>query len=975
MRANHRRAVRSEITAGRLAFALRWAACGSLALAGFGETILGVGTVQRASGAEAAPALTFEREVRPILKTHCFMCHGEEEEKSGELDMRLVRLMHAGGESGAAIVAGKPEESLLWKRVEAEEMPPGPKKLSAKERELIANWIRDGAKTAREEPLDPADARFTEEELGHWAFRPVTRPSLPEFVDARSLGPIDRLVLATLRKEGLDFAPQADPRTWLRRVRFGLTGLPPSPQELAEFLADPSPSARQNVVDRLLQSPQYGVRWARHWLDVAGYAESEGQAEKDQPRPHAWRYRDYVVKAFNDDLPYDKFLIEQLAGDLLIEGEPDPNNDRHAELLAATGFLRQVKDITQTDDTLANRNQTVADTVQVFSSAVLGLTVACAQCHDHRYDPITIEDYYRLRAVLDPVMPIRQWKKPSERLIDMTNESTRQARAAIEAEAVALQEEINARRREHCQKIQDREIMAAPEELRESLRKAVTTPEKDQTPEQKALLEKHPKVRTIDWIVGQLVEYDNAAHRGFQEEEKKVAAIRDRKPIDRLVMAVRETNPKPESHVFFRGDPESPQARVEPGELAVLLLGRGVDAGAIAGEAAANRQTSVAVTDPRATNGTTDAGDICDPAENEEASIASGVTASAPITDRLSYARHLTDGKHPLVARVIVNRVWMHHFGEGLVRTPGDFGLNGSRPSHPELLDWLADDFVRSGWSIKRLHRQIVLSQVYGQVSGITQTSGLAAASGSGPTDAGSASPDPADGETRQRWMKSRELDPDNRWLGRMKLRRLDAEAIRDAVLAISGQLDDQMGGPSVPVSEDDEGKAVIGNRLLRDGLFAGINGAGSEAFRRSLYLSAHRSLRLNVLQTFDLPELSPNCQQRGSSTVTPQALLLMNDGWVVELAERISQRVWDEGGDATGRMKLAFELTFGHEPTEKEITVSQAFWDGQTELFRGDTEAAWQEKMKQDPEAATRRGLASLCQMLVASNRFLYLE
>jgi hypothetical protein len=409
--------------------------------------------------------------------------------------------------------------------------------------------------------------------------------------------------------------------------------------------------------------------------------------------------------------------------------------------------------------------------------------------------------------------------------------------------------------------------------------------------------------------------------------------------------------------------------------LAVLLLGRGVDAGAIAGEAAANRQTSVAVTDPRATTGTTDAGDICDPAENEEVSIASGVTASAPITDRLSYARHLTDGKHPLVARVIVNRVWMHHFGEGLVRTPGDFGLNGSRPSHPELLDWLADDFVRSGWSIKRLHRQIVLSQVYGQVSGITQTSGLAAASGSGPTDAGSASPDPADGETRQRWMKSRELDPDNRWLGRMKLRRLDAEAIRDAVLAISGQLDDQMGGPSVPVSEDDEGKAVIGNRLLRDGLFAGINGAGSEAFRRSLYLSAHRSLRLNVLQTFDLPELSPNCQQRGSSTVTPQALLLMNDGWVVELAERISQRVWDEGGDAKGRMKLAFELTFGHEPTEKEITVSQAFWDGQTELFRGDTEAAWQEKMKQDPEAATRRGLASLCQMLVASNRFLYLE
>lgn len=902
--------------------------CGSQTFAASPADVAPDRTAASAGDEPAAVSLTFEKDVRPILKAHCFLCHGEEPEKAGELDLRLVRRMVEGGDSGAALVPGEPDESLVWHRIDDDEMPPGPKKLSDQERTVISAWIRQGANTVREEPLDPDEVRFTEEERGHWAFRPVVRPELPAVPEAgRHLAPIDRFVYEKLRERGLAFSAAADRRTWLRRVTFGLTGLPPTREEISDFLADGSADAERRVVDRLLKSPQYGVRWARHWLDVAGYAESEGQVEKDRPRPHMWRYRDYVVDALNRDLPYDRFLVEQLAGDLLIDGPVDPNDARHARLIAATGFLRQARDITQTDDTLANRNQTVADTLDIVSSSILGLTVACAQCHDHRYDPILIEDYYRLRAVFEPVMPIRQWRKPSERLVDMTDDATRAARDAIEAEAVALQQDINDRRRAHCQTIQDREIDAAPEAVRDLLRQAIDTPPKERTPAQTTLLDRYPKVRTIDWIVGQLVEYDNAAHRRFQEEEKQVTAIRARKPLDRVLMAVRETESPVESHVFFRGDPESPGEPVGPGELSVLVSHRA----------------------PR-----------------------------SAIEDRLDYARHLTDGNHPLVARVIVNRVWLHHFGQGLVRTPGDFGLNGERPTHPELLDWLADDLVRHGWSLKRLHRQIVLSRTYGQASGLDPGDRLSAdrAVSDDPAWPTGDEASPTSHEVaRASWLDSRQRDPENRWLGRMPLRRLDAEAIRDAILAISDQLDVQLSGPSVAISEDQEGKAVIGSRRLRDGLFAGIDGVGREAARRSLYLSAQRSLRLDLLQTFDLPEMVPNCQLRDASTVTPQALLLMNDGWVVNASEQMAGRLWSGADTAEDRVRLAFELAFARPPTAEELDDSLAFWERQADMFRQFSDPDWREKLREQPDAASLRGLASLCQMLIASNRFLYLE
>ncbi len=640
------------------------------------------------ASSEAAPhlannVLTFEKDVRPIFKANCFQCHGEEPELSGGLDLRLVRLMRAGGDSGAAIGAGPATgdvgNSLLWERVESDEMPPGSKKLSHDEKQTIIDWLSAGATTARAEPADPNEAKFTEEELGHWSFQPVAEVSLPELHTTEFSNsdptPLDRFIADRLLSEGLSFSTPADRATLLRRLNFDLHGLPPSLEELADFMADDSADAYERVVDRLLASPQYGVHWARHWLDVVGYAESDGNLTNDQPRPHAWYYRDYVVKSLNDDKPYDQFLVEQLAGDELLEGPPDRNNTEHVSLIAATGFLRMAPDITQTDNTLMDRNQAVADVLNVVGSAVLGLSVGCAQCHDHRYDPITIDDYYRLRAVFDPAFPLHQWKPPRERLLDLTDDITREQSTAIEAQAVAMQQDISQRRREHCRGIQNREIEQAPEELRAQLRIAVDTKPEEQTPEQKQLLTNDPVDRTHFRESIELIEYDMPTYRAFEAEEAKVAEIRKTKPLERLLMTVDESREAiPESRVFFRGNPESPTRAIEAGELTVLT----------------NARSHVAI-----------------PSLAEETPRTTG--------RRLAYARQLTDGTHPLVARVIVNRVWMHHFGQGLVTTPGDFGLNGDLPSHPQLLDWLASDFVAGQWSLKRLHKQILMSRTYQQ--------------------------------------------------------------------------------------------------------------------------------------------------------------------------------------------------------------------------------------------------------------------
>ena len=848
-------------------------------------------------------ALKFETDVRPILKAACFHCHGEEKKKRGGLDVRLVHLMQTGGDSGEAIVPGDPEASLLWQQVASDEMPDGPKKLTADQKQIILDWIAQGAKTIRLEPKDPDSVRFTEEELSHWSFQPVKEPRVPRPSGFDIRTPIDAFVAERMAKRRLRFSPRAGRETLIRRITYDLTGLPPTATEVEAFVDDETPQAWPRLVERLLSSPEFGVRWGRHWLDVAGYAESDGGSGNDTRRPNAWHYRDYVFESFNRNKPIDQFLREQIAGDELIDGKPDTNNPRHVELLTATGFMRMAPDPTQSSNSLADRNQAAADAVQVIGSSTLGLTVGCAQCHDHKYDPIGIDDYYRFRAIFDPVFPLKKWQQPSARLVDVTSAEDRKKAEEIEARAKEMDAAIQAKKTELAKTIQAAKLSDVPEEVREETLQAVLAPSKERTERQKELLDLYPMIKPVSFIAGFLVEYDNAAYREFEKQKAEVTKVRETKPPKRLVrVATEQQDVVPVSAVLFRGNPNSPGEKVQPGELAVLSQ---------AGQAPAlpvNEST-------RTTTGR-----------------------------RIAYASHLTNGQHPLTARVFVNRIWQHHFGQGIVDTPGDFGLNSEPPSHPELLDWLAADFVKHGWDQKRLHRMILLSTVYQQ--------------------------------SARRTPELDAVDPENRLLARANLRRLEAEAVRDFILATTGDLNLESGGPSIPVTTDAEGKVVIGVTKIRDGLAAGVRGQNEAAFRRSAFIESNRSLPLNMLATFDLPEMKPNCDRRRSTTVATQSLWFLNDDQIIGLTGGLADRLFtNHPTEADQRLDALFRKLFATAPTDEEQQYLSSFLERQEELFRADPNAEWQKKIKAQPDAPARRSLAALAQVLMASNRFLYID
>ena len=853
--------------------------------------------------AKSVKILSFEADVRPILKAACFHCHGEEKKKHGGLDVRLVHLMKTGGESGAAIVPEKPDQSLLWKQIISDKMPDGPKKLTPNQKQIIREWIRQGAKTARPEPEDPDSIRFTEEELTHWAFKPIKKYSVPMPAGFEIRTPIDGFIANRLSKLGIEFSPPASRESLIRRITFDLTGLPPSPSEVEEFINNETPQAWSRLVDRLLDSPEFGVRWGRHWLDVAGYAESEGGSGNDIKRPHAWHFRNYVIQSFNQNKPIDQFIIEQIAGDELIDSIPDNKNPRHVELLTATGFMRMAPDSTQNDNSLENRNQAAADAIQVISSSMLGLTVGCAQCHDHKYDPIGIDDYYQFRAIFDPVFPLKKWQQPSSRLIDITSAEDQKKAEQIEEKAKKMDAEIQAKKNALAKIIQAAKVKDVPETVRDETLQAVLTPQQKQTDRQKGLLDLYPMVKPVSFIAGFLVEYDNAAHRDFEKQKGEVTKVRATKPPKKMLrIATEQPDIVPESAIFFRGNPNSPGEKVQPKELTVLTQ--------------TNRKISLPINDKnRVTTGR-----------------------------RLAYAQHLTDGRHPLTARVFVNRVWKHHFGRGIVNTPGDFGLNGDSPSHPKLLDWLSNDFVEHGWNHKRLHRMILLSTVYQQSS--------------------------------KRNPILDKLDPENRLLARYNLRRLEAEAVRDFILATTYNLNLNTGGPSVPVTTDGEGKVVIGIQKIRDGLAAGVSEQNYAALRRSAFVEVNRSSPLNILATFDLPEMTPNCDNRRETTVATQSLWFLNDDQIVQLTNQLSERLFMEYPDNNNqRLNTLFSRLYSTGPRSTEKNLISDFLKRQEEYFKADQNADWQKIIKKHPEAPKKRALAALAQVLMASNRFLYID
>jgi hypothetical protein len=438
----------------------------------------------------AAPRdVTFEKDIRPILKAHCLFCHGEEEKPKGKLDLRLPSFMKKGGRSGPAIVVGKPEDSLLWERVENDEMPKGNKKLKPHEKEILKKWIAQGAKTLRPEPANSDDLRITEEEGLFWAFQPVKKPAIPQVGVAH---PIDSFLRAKLTRKALQPSPEADRATLVRRGYFDLLGLPPTPEQTAAFVNDNSLDAWERLIDRLLASPHYGERWERHWLDVAGYAESDGVASIDKPRPYAWRYRDYVVNSFNVDKPFDQFVREQLAGDEMVKPPYANLSPADTDKLAATAFLRMGPDATETDNTPAERNQAVAESMKIVSTALLGLTLGCAQCHDHRYDPISQHDYYRLRAVCDPAFDLKNWSKPSARRVSLWAAEERKMAQVVETIAKTYEWFVSQVKTVYVNRAINRLLReTVPASEQPVILQAYCTPKAKRTKEQQALVQKH----------------------------------------------------------------------------------------------------------------------------------------------------------------------------------------------------------------------------------------------------------------------------------------------------------------------------------------------------------------------------------------------------------------------------------------------------------------------------------------------------
>jgi len=848
-----------------------------------------------ARGADAV--LTFEKDVRPIVKAHCTHCHGEEEKPEGGLDLRLRRFMDE------IVVPGQPEKSKLVEVIRSGEMPEKGEPLKAAQLAVIEQWIAQGAKTARPEPLVLAPGPIiSDDDREYWAFQPVQRRAVPVNADAKKLRtPVDAFVLAKLREKGLDFAPEADRRTLIRRVTLDLTGLLPTPEEVEAFVSDKSPLPYEQLVERLLASKNYGERWARHWLDVVGYADSNGYSEADSVRPQAWRYRDYVIRAMNEDKPWDEFIQEQLAGDELAgathaDYQQAVLDSRRTDQLIATAFLRMAPDGTgdAPDDAKLAKNQVVAEQMKIMTSSLMGMTVACAQCHDHRYDPITQADYYRLRAVFDPAYNWEAWRAPAQRLYSLYTPEERVKANEIEKQAGDINREAQAMSKKFLDEIFEVEIKKVPEVEQAAFRIARDTPKEKHTPEQKALIKKYPSALATY----SLNLYDQKKQDIVDAKVAEATKLRATKPAEGFVMALTEVKGQmPVSKLFNRGDHDQPKQAVMPGELSIL----------------ASPQIEPFKPVP----------------------VSSGSSGR-----RLAYAQWLTSGKHPLTARVLVNRFWLNHMGRGIVSTPGDFGRLGELPTHPELLDYLADEFVKSGWKLKPLHRLILLSNAYRQSS---------------VNDA------------------SLHADPENRLYARFKLRRIDAETLRDSLLATTGTLVQTSYGPPSGIGRDPQGRVVTG---IDKGTITlnKVDPGGADDFRRSIYVQVRRSKPVTVLDTFDAPTMSPNCEMRAQTTVAPQSLLLMNDTFVLENSQRLADRVAKEHpGDLRAQIARAWQLLYGKAATEADLTRSLAYLDEQTQALTQYHHDIQHPKgvVPNPPQEA----MASLCQILCSSNRFLYVE
>jgi hypothetical protein len=786
----------------------------------------------------------FEKKIRPVLVDKCYECHSEAAKEAGKLKGGLLvdsrEGLHAGGDTGSALTPGKVDESLLIDAIrfgeDTYQMPPDGK-LPANVIADFEKWVAMGAP----DPRDTASTSTSDQAIDwdkarqHWSLQPPTRHDPPAVKDASwPSTTIDAFILATMEAAGLKPAGKADRRTLLRRVCFDLTGLPPTIEQQQQFLVDESPEAYHKLIDRLLDSPHYGERWGRHWLDVARYSEDNtNMGPFNGPYAHAWRYRDWVVRAINEDVPYDQFIIRQLATDFLPETGPEDH--------AALGFQGLApsyhKEVALAQVALENRfADEWEDRVDGIGRGLLGLTLACARCHDHKYDPVTVEDYYALAGVF---ASCRQTTRPI--ISDEEVAKTQPARdrvAELEKELVEPDKKL----KELTKEVADLEKKAKSEDGA-SASDRLPTAKQELEAVTKQVADSKAEIETLKKTPG----FEVPVADSLTEEQVRVEEINK----ERMKIVYYPDKPR-DLNILIRGD---------AGRLGPLVKRRFLQ--------------------------------ILSKGEVAEFTNGSG---------RLELALAIASRNNPLTARVAVNRVWMHHFGTGLVDTPSNFGATGSKPSHPELLDDLAVRFMENGWSIKWLHREIMLSSTYQQ-----------SATPAEPTS----------------------LDPGNRLLSHFNRRRLGAEAFRDSVLAVSGKLDDSLGGPSGDAD---------------DPTFS----------RRTIYASVSRHKLSDTLQTFDFPDPAIHCEKRANTTTPLQQMFVLNSPFVRGQANALAERVQRDGGETLDeRATHLHQLLYARLPLDAELQIARDFLAEVASADEQATAARWQR----------------YTHALLSSNEFLYVD
>jgi hypothetical protein len=842
------------------------------------------------------------RQAITILQNSCLQCHGED--RTSGLDLRSRESLLKGGSRGAVVKPGDGANSLLYRFITGKETPRMPlgEELDEGQIETLKKWIdrgspwptgemeRSGDSSRKYSPSKP----ITDAQRNYWAFRKPLRPAIPEVKKkAWVRNPIDAFILAKLEEKALAPSPRADRQTLLRRVTFDLTGLPPTPQEIKSFLADRSPDAYQKVVKRLLASHRYGERWGQHWLDVVRFGETNG-FELDADREQAWRYRDYIVKSFNDDKPYDRFILEQIAGD---EIAPDD-----FDLRVATGFLRAGPQhvVAGNQDHALNRQEWLTEVMFGVGNGILGLTVGCARCHDHKFDPIPQADYYRLQAFFAAANN-KDFKRPSKEQENAYSTAVKAHKEKLKP----IQDQIAAIEKPYKERL----TAEKRHKLEPQFANALAKDEKQRSEEEKRLAKDAQRMLNISWdeLVAALTPEDRQKRAALRRQIHKIE-LDEPEPLPKALGVTDLLTPTPPMHILKGGDPHRPGDQVEPGFLSVLM--------------------------PKGA-----------PMTPEVRPVEEGGFKSTG--RRMALARWLTQTDHPLTGRVMLNRLWHHHFGRGIVATPNDFGRNGQPPTHPELLDWLATEFVARGWSLKQMHELMVLSNTYQQATTIDDAKA--------------------------------KIDPENKLLWRMNRQRLDAEAIRDSILATAGTLTDQPGGPSIRVPLEPEVYDTIFTEGEPDNLWP-IHPDPRQHARRSMYLVRKRNVRLPLLVAFDAPDLMSSCGARSVSVHALQALTLMNSDFMSQQSRALAERLFKEtGGHEQSMMIRLYQLALGRRPKLEEVKAIQSFLRDQTTVIRqriarGEPTTKLKELPKSVDEARAA-AWSDLCLATMNLNEFVYLR